>query len=71
MVWIMVVFQGEFGKRLARELPRTKFFVMRTENGSSFYLTKSSILAMDYLNIRRTITIPYRSIMPPTLTPTI
>ena len=71
MVWIMVVFQGEFEKRLVRELLRTKFFVMRSENGSSFYLMRSSILAMDCLNIRRTITIPYRSITPPALTPTI
>jgi hypothetical protein len=71
MVWIMVVFQGELEIRLTRELLRTKFFVMRSENGSSFYLMKSSILAMDCLNIPPTITIPYKSIMRPALTPTI
>ena len=70
MVWIMVVFQGESEIRLAREL-LLNFFVLCLENGSSFYLMKSSILAMDYLNIRRTITIRYRSITPPALTPTI
>lgn len=60
--------QGEIDER---KLLGTKAFVILSENGSSFCLTRSSILAMDCLNIRPTIIILYRSTTPLALTPTI